>query len=115
MELTRIKSFHPDQMGSLFLGGNLPGEKHQPGAIQPKHERFFLRTARQAHARRVVDDESDGHEGSASVSAMPSMSGLGCLDFLDGGFCHGIESKCPSAASAVSSSCADFWAGAPLD
>jgi hypothetical protein len=27
MELTRIKSFHPDQMGPLFLGGNLPGEK----------------------------------------------------------------------------------------
>src|SRR6266404_6698183 len=26
MELTRIKSFHPDQMGPLFLGGNLPGE-----------------------------------------------------------------------------------------
>jgi len=25
-----------------------------------------------------------------------------CLDFLDGGFCHGIESKSPSAASAVS-------------
>src|SRR5260370_30055309 len=25
MELTRIKSFHPDQMGPLFLGGNLPG------------------------------------------------------------------------------------------
>src|SRR5229473_611381 len=24
MELTRIKSFHPDQMGPLFLGGNLP-------------------------------------------------------------------------------------------
>src|SRR5258708_5670064 len=26
MVLTRIKSFHPDQMGPLFLGGNLPGE-----------------------------------------------------------------------------------------
>src|SRR5258707_6517831 len=26
MELTRIKSFHPDQMGPLFLGGNLPAD-----------------------------------------------------------------------------------------
>ena len=29
MELTRIKSFHPDQMGPLFLGGNLPGEREE--------------------------------------------------------------------------------------
>src|SRR5258708_29973663 len=33
MELTRIKSFHPDQMGPLFLGGNLPGEEE----VHPHH------------------------------------------------------------------------------
>src|SRR5258707_5680204 len=33
MELTRIKSFHPDQMGPLFLGGNLPGETAGPARV----------------------------------------------------------------------------------
>ena|SRR5260370_6240274 len=46
MELTRIKSFHPDQMGPLFLGGNLPGAyadaRRQPQrALKPNAARSF--------------------------------------------------------------------------
>src|SRR5258708_4762080 len=37
MELTRIKSFHPDQMGPLFLGGNFPGPKLK-GSIEPDRQ-----------------------------------------------------------------------------
>src|SRR5258705_3741050 len=33
MELPRIKSFHPDQMGPFFLGGNLPGETAGPARV----------------------------------------------------------------------------------
>jgi len=43
MELTRIKSFHPDQMGPLFLGGNLPGDRDRKRA-----EMLF------AHLKRIL-------------------------------------------------------------
>src|SRR6266478_6392678 len=36
---------------------------------------FFLRTARQAHARRVVDDESDGRFCRAKIQHQPRSSG----------------------------------------
>src|SRR3981189_1510535 len=44
--------------------------------------------------------------GRISFLGMPCGTRI-CLDLLDGGFCHGIESKWPSAASDASSS-ADF-------
>src|SRR5258707_3946649 len=33
MELTRIKSFHPDQMGPFFQGGNFPGKTAGPARV----------------------------------------------------------------------------------
>jgi len=46
MELTRIKSFHPDQMGPLFLGGNLPAEPSSGRSLQ-----MFNRLRHFAHRR----------------------------------------------------------------
>ncbi len=49
MELTRIKSFHPDQMGPLFLGGNLPRETSAP-----------RRRAGRRNGKATRKDDADG-------------------------------------------------------
>src|SRR5258707_8867705 len=45
MELTRIKSLHPDQMGPLFLGGNLPGESPQSKPVRGSGSASSLTTS----------------------------------------------------------------------
>ena len=43
MELTRIKSFHPDQMGPLFLGGNTPFFPAEPESARNACDRGACR------------------------------------------------------------------------
>src|SRR6266404_3119940 len=77
MELTRIKSFHPDQMGPLFLGGNLPGETvwyrtwHRAPAVEKargRRERIAEAAASMARFPRVIISPNDGASFSARLA-----------------------------------------------
>src|SRR6266404_7057934 len=61
MELTRIKSFHPDQMGPLFLGGNLPGETgvRLPAATAAKSAALVLFYPRQCQSSASRSRQAD--------------------------------------------------------
>src|SRR5258708_4806580 len=79
-------------------------EGPKAGNPRTRHNAPFTLTDRTTHSR--ARSKRSTLWGRISFLGMPCGTRI-CLDFLDGGFCHGIESKWSSAALDFSSSSAD--------